>query len=261
VDDESTRERTYRLDLAYDGSGFHGYARQPGIRTVQGILEEALAPLVGPVQTAVAGRTDKGVHALAQVVSFRTDRPVDLHRLRRSLNRRLGPEVAVLAARVAPAEFDARFSATGRAYRYRILNREAPDPFAAATTWHHEAPLDVDAMDGAARTFVGEHDFASFCRHRPGATSVRRVLWSRWRRDGDLLEYSVGATAFCHQMVRSLVALCVEIGRGRMAIGAAVAVLAARDRAAARGVAPPHGLALVAVGYPDEPLRPPPWCT
>ena len=146
---------TYRLDIAYDGSGFHGYARQPGVRTVQGVLEDSLEPIAGPVDSVVAGRTDSGVHASGQVVSFTVAGPLDVDRLRRSLNRRLGAEIVVLRACEAGESFHARFSATGRAYRYVILNREVPDPFLAATTWHQRARLDVEAMRLAASHLVG----------------------------------------------------------------------------------------------------------
>ena len=135
---------TYRIDFAYDGSRFHGYARQPEVRTVQGELEAALFKLTGTVETAVAGRTDKGVHARAQVVSFETDEALDTVRIFRSLNRQLAPEIAVTRVGVAPAGFNARFSATGRAYTYLVLNREAPDPFLASTSWHYTSPLDLD---------------------------------------------------------------------------------------------------------------------
>jgi len=251
--------RTCRLDIAYDGSRFHGYARQPNVRTVQGVLEAALELLIGPVETFVAGRTDKGVHAAGQVVSFTAPDGIDLDRVRRSLNRRLGPEVAILAARVVADDFHARFSATGRAYRYVILDREAPDPFIAAFSLHVPTRLDVARMDAAVAHLVGEHDFASFCRRRGGRITVREVRWCGWRRDGDLLELSVGASSFCHQMVRSIVALSLDVGRGRVSPRAVPGILAARDRSAARGAAPPHGLTLMAVGYPDEPLQPPAW--
>ncbi len=250
---------TIRLDIAYDGTGFHGYARQPGVRTVQGELEAALAPFVSPLETVVAGRTDRGVHASGQVVSFVASGDLDLDRIRRSLNRRLGPEIAVLRAAHAPDGFHARFSATGRAYRYRILDREAPDPFVARTTLHVPTRLDVDAMDRGVAAFVGEHDYASFCRNRDGKVTVREVRWAGWRRTGDIVELSIAASSFCHQMVRSIVALSLEIGRGRVGVEEVPRIIDARDRAEAKGAARPHGLTLVGVGYPGEELRPPAW--
>ena len=241
---------TYRIDLAYNGAGFHGYARQPNVRTVQGVLEEALFRIVDRVETAVAGRTDKGVHARAQVVSFSTDADVDTARLMRSLNRQLAPEVAVSRLEPAADGFNARFDATGRAYTYLVLNREAPDPFLAAFSWQCPTPLDIGRMNLAAGHFVGEHDFASLCRKAGERSTVRLVRRAEWsRRDGDLLAFDVAASSFCHQMVRSMVALCVEVGRGRLSTDDVPAILEARDRHLAKGAAPPQGLALVAVRY------------
>ena len=240
----------YRIDLAYDGTRFHGYARQPHMRTVQGVLEDALEVLTGPVQTFVAGRTDRGVHAAAQVVSFATDTPVDTALIQRSLNRRLGPEMAVLACAEVDANFHARFSATGRAYTYLVLDRESPDPFLAATSWHFGRRLDEGLMNRAAEHLVGEHDFASFCRRAVARSTTREVRSAVWsRRRSDLLAFDVEASSFCHQMVRSLVALLVEVGRGRVPPDAVAGILATRDREVAKGAAPPHGLTLVRVDY------------
>ena len=241
---------TYRLTLAYLGTGFHGYARQPRVRTVQGDLETAIGRHLGSFETTVAGRTDKGVHAAGQVVGLSTDEEVAVLSLQTSLNKQLGPEIAVLTFDAVDTGFNARFDATERAYEYRILNREAPDPFLAATTWHVPEPLDVAAMNEAAAGFVGEHDFSSLCRRAEGRSLVRDVRSAVWRPHGELLMYAVAASSFCHQMVRSMVALCVDVGRGRVEADTVPAILAARDRHAARGVAPPHGLTLVHVEYP-----------
>ena len=250
---------TYRLDLAYDGTDFHGYAIQRQVRTVQGALEAALARHTGPVRTAVAGRTDRGVHASGQVVSFVVDEPIDTDRVARSLNRQLGPEIAVTALSQAPDGFDARFSATSRRYRYTIANSAIHDPLAARTSWHVADRLDVDAMNRGVAALVGEHDFASFCRPAEGRTTDRRVLSARWTRTGDLVEFVIEAAAFCHQMVRSIVAVCVDVGRGRLEAESVAGILDARDRAAARGTAPPQGLVLVFVGYEgDAPGATPP---
>lgn len=241
---------TYRLDLSYDGSGFHGYARQPTVRTVQGELEAVLARVLEPVGTVVAGRTDAGVHARHQVVSFSTGKPVDPHRLARSLTKLLGPEIVVYAAAQAPEDFSARFSATRRTYRYRILNSPHPDPLRRGTSWYVREPLDLVAMNRAVGYLVGEHDFASFCRRREGASTVRTVLAAGWsgRSDG-ILELEISGTAFCHQMVRSIVAFSAEVGRGRIEPDATPLVLDVRDRNKARGAAPPHGLVLWQVHY------------
>ena len=245
---------TYRLDLAYDGSGFRGYAANAGVRTVQGCLEGALATVLRhPVETAVAGRTDAGVHARGQVVSFSLPAAVDPARLQRALNRLLAPEVVVRSVGEAPDGFDARRSALWRSYRYLIDDGPLPDPRRRWTVWHVGVPLALAAMDRAAGAFVGEHDFASLCRAAEDGSTVRRVLEAAWRRDDDgLLVFAVSAGAFCHQMVRSMVALCVEVGRGRLDAAAVPGILATRDRNAARGVAPPHGLTLWEVGYPPS---------
>lgn len=241
---------TYRIDLAYDGSGFHGYAKQPNVRTVQGELETALFKLTGEVDTAVAGRTDTGVHARSQVVSFEAAGEVDCDLLFRSLNRQLAPEIAVAAVAIAPAGFNARFSATGRAYTYLVLNRPVPDPFLARISWHYEPPLDVALMNEAMSHLVGEHDFAAFCRKAANRSTIRRLDRVTWTERGDgLLALDVSASSFCHQMVRSLVALSVEIGRGRVDPNTVPAILEGRDRQQAKGAAPARGLTLVEVTY------------
>ncbi len=244
---------TFKLLIAYHGGRFHGYARQPDVRTVQGDLEQALFRLVGEVETAVAGRTDKGVHASGQVVSFATEEPLDPDRVLRSLNRQLAPPISVLSIDEVEDGFSARFSATERAYIYRILNREAPDPFRSSTTWHVETALDIDRMNRAASAFIGEQDFASLCRKSGDRSTFRDVRRAEWVRNGELLEYHVAASSFCHQMVRSMVAICVDAGRGKIDADSVPDILAALDRHAARGAAPPHGLTLVSVEYADSP--------
>lgn len=249
---------TYRLDLAYDGSSFHGYAKQPDVRTVQGELEAALAPHTGGVETYVASRTDKGVHASEQVVSFTSDR-LDTSHVLRSLNGRLAPEIAARRLVEAPDGFHARFSATGRAYRYRINNSVVHDPFLAATRWTYAERLDVDAMNEAVLPLVGAHDFAAFCRKQEGLSTERDVFWARWRRSADMVELSIGANGFCHQLARSIVGLCVEVGRGRVSPDAVPGILSSVQRHRAAGAAPPHGLILVAIAYDSEPLPGPSW--
>lgn len=242
---------TYRVDLSYDGSGFHGFARQAdGIRTVQQELEEALARLFrAPIETVCAGRTDRGVHARQQVVSFSAEREVDPRRVARALNSMLGPEISTLDASVVPDGFSARFDAGWRAYRYRMSDAPVPDPLRRTTVWHVGVPLDVAAMDRAARLLVGSHDFASFCRARSGATTERTVHAASVVRLDDLVVFEITAKAFCHQMVRSLTALLVDVGRGRRAPADVDGVLAQRDRSAAPSPAPPTGLVLWEVGY------------
>lgn len=249
---------TYRLDLAYDGSGFHGYARQPDVRTVQGELESVLEPWTGGVPTYVAGRTDKGVHASEQVVSFTCDE-LDTERVLRSLNTQLAPEIAVRRLRVTAPGFHARFSATGRAYRYRILNAPVHDPFRARVVWTYPTPLNVPAMHDAVQSLVGEHDFAAFCRKQGEQPTVRAVEWAAWHRRDDQVDLSIGASSFCHQMVRSIVAVSVEIGRGRLEPSAMRDILLSQDRATGKGAAPPDGLTLVAVSYGESRLPKPAW--
>ncbi|WP_420431153.1 tRNA pseudouridine(38-40) synthase TruA [Candidatus Poriferisocius sp.] len=241
---------TYRLDLSYDGAGFHGYARQPDVRTVQGELEAALARIAGPVKTVVAGRTDAGVHAQQQVVSFSVDRALIPDRLSRSLTKMLGPEIVVYAAAEVPHSFSARFSATSRTYRYRILNQTHPDPLRRFDSWHVADRLDLEAMQQVALDILGEHNFASFCRRREGASTVRTVLEASWsEQPGNIARFEITGRAFCHQMVRSLVAWAVEAGRGRVDPDSTLRVLEARNRDQARGAAPPQGLVLWRVSY------------
>jgi tRNA pseudouridine38-40 synthase len=250
-------ERVVRLTLAYDGTGFRGWARQrdPRIRTIEGVLTERLETVLRePVRLSVAGRTDAGVHARGQVASFRTEVPITPDRLRRAVNAALAPEVVVIEAREAPAGFDARFSASGRAYAYRIDEGDVPDPFTARFAWHRPARLAVGPMREAARAFVGEHDFASFCRHPGGGRStVRRLRRLSVARRGGTLEVRAEANAFLHQMVRALVGTLVDVGQGRLDAGEMGRILAARDRSAAGRLAPAHGLTLERVTYGPRP--------
>jgi tRNA pseudouridine38-40 synthase len=242
-----------RLDLAYDGSGFRGFARQPRIRTVEGVLLEALERLMGRTpRLSVAGRTDAGVHAEGQVVSLPADSDPD--RLQRTLNGMLAPEVVVLRARLAPDGFDARRSATAREYRYRVRTGGLPDPFTARYEWYRPGEHRLGAMRGAASLLEGEHDFRSFCRPpRDGSPTVRRLDRLAVRRVGDLLFVRARADGFLHQMVRSLVGTLIAVGEGRMDPEAMPEVVRARDRSAAGPVAPADGLVLVRVHYGVRP--------
>lgn len=242
-----------KVVLAYDGSGFHGFARQPGRRTVEGVLVEALASVLRRRPgLSVAGRTDAGVHAEGQVVSFRAEEEPD--RLRRAVNAMLAPEVAVLSVRRVPDGFDARRSATAREYRYRIRTAEVPDPFTARYEWHRPGRYRLAAMRAAARRLEGRHDFASFCRPpKGGGSTVRTLRRLSVRRVDDRIEVRARADGFLHQMVRSLVGTLVAAGEGRMDPEDVPAVLAARDRSAAGPVAPPSGLALISVTYGPHP--------
>lgn len=239
-----------RLDLAYDGAGFRGYARQAGQRTVQGELESALETLLGePVVTSVAGRTDAGVHATGQVVSLDHEGELDLAQLQRSLNGLVGPEIAVTVVSIAPDGFSARFSARWRRYRYLIDTGEAQDPLTRGFVWHVGRPLDFDAMVRAGEDFLGEHDFTSFCRTMEGKSNVRRVDELTWEDAGGTYAMWIQANAFCHQMVRSMVGHLYDVGRGFAPADSVPATLGALDRSAVATVAPPHGLTLWSVGY------------
>jgi tRNA pseudouridine38-40 synthase len=246
-----------KLTVAYHGAGFSGFAPNAGVTTVGGVLASALGRVLGhPVGLTCAGRTDAGVHAWGQVVSFDTSSKVDLVAVQRSLNRQCAPHIVVREAEVVPEEFDARRSASARRYRYTIVNRPVPDPFLAGTAWWVEARLDLAAMRLACDPLIGEHDFAAFCR-RPKPTPgfgppslVRRVLDARWHELGvGVLRFDIEASSFCHQMVRSLVGTLVEAGTGRRRAGEMRAIVASGDRSRAGQLAPPHGLCLWEVAY------------
>jgi tRNA pseudouridine38-40 synthase len=237
-----------RLDIAYDGTDFSGWAVQPGRRTVQGVLAETLARIVrAPVELTVAGRTDAGVHALGQVVHVDVPAVLDAARL----NRALPPDVRVLAAAEVPPEFDARFAALWRRYVYLITDGVL-NPLRRRHVLSWPRPLDVEAMGRAAALLVGEHDFVAFCRRREGASSVRAIeSFDVARVDGEIA-LTVQADAFCHSMVRSLVGALIAVGEGRRAEDWPASLLARTARADEVTVAPPHGLTLVAVGYPPD---------
>lgn len=288
----------WRVQVAYDGSGFRGFAAQEGQVTVAGALAEALSRYArAPVTLTCAGRTDAGVHALDQVVHF--DLPaersatLDPAALVKSVNRQVGPAIVVRVAEIAPDGFDARRSATGRRYRYLVVNAPVADPLLAGLSWHVADPLDLRAMTAAADALLGEHDFRAFCRRVPGTSPddpiPRRVRDARWtilddlprtqtdgtssRRlrggssagehgpgllpaVGDLLAFEIEANAFCHQMVRSVVGTLVEIGRGRRRPPEILEILRSADRNQAAQPAPPHGLSLMAVRYGRDRLAP-----
>ena len=246
--------RRYRLDLAYDGTDFSGWARQPGRRTVQRTVENALALVLRldpPPDLTVAGRTDAGVHARAQVahVDLAAAHLIDRSALQRRLNGALPPDVRLLSLRLAPRGFDARFSALSRRYAYRVSDGVA-DPLRRHDTAGHPRPLDVALMAQAASSLVGEHDFAAFCRQREGASTVRRLLRLDARRTGRVVVLTAEADAFCHSMVRSLAGALLAVGDGRRPPGWPAEVLAGRRRDPAVAVAPACGLTLVAVRYP-----------
>jgi tRNA pseudouridine38-40 synthase len=245
--------QTIRLLLAYDGTNFRGWAaqRDPAIRTVEGALTTVLSDVTGErVKLAVAGRTDAGVHARGQVASFVTTSDRAPGTIGDAINGRLGPEIVALDVRRAPDDFHARFSASAREYRYRINVGSVPDPFDAAFVWHHASEPDLPAMRAAARHLVGQHDFTSFCRHPGvGKSTVRDLQRLAVRRRGNRLELGFRANAFLHQMVRALTGTLVAVGEGRIDPDGVVDMLAAKDRATARQIAPAHGLTLERVVY------------
>ncbi len=246
-----------RLLVAYDGTDFHGFAAQPGHRTVAGSLQAAIEKVVRhPVELTCSGRTDKGVHAWGQVVSLDLGIDCDLDALHRSLIKLCGPDIVVREVTRAVPDFDARFSARSRTYRYTVLNRPVPDPFLSRTAWHIAAPLDVELLTLACDPFLGEHDFSAFCRRpkpAPGAAPaslVRRVLAAGWTDLGEgVLRFEITATAFCHQMVRSIVGTIVAAGHNHVRAGDILGILRSGVRANAAPIAPPQGLCLWHVEY------------
>lgn len=241
---------TVRLDIEYDGSGFRGWAAQPGLRTVQGELEAALATVLRePVQLTVAGRTDTGVHALGQVASFAAEAEVQ-EDLARRLNG-VGPEdVAVTAATIVDDAFDARRSAKSRSYLYRVLARSAPSPFeqTRALWWPHR--YDLDALQACAAALPGTHDFTAFTPTQTDHVRFDRDIHeARWDQEGDLLTFRITADAFMRNMVRILVGTMLEVSGGRRTVDDFTHLLTGGARSDAGDTAPPHGLYLESVEY------------
>ncbi|MGP3958442.1 tRNA pseudouridine(38-40) synthase TruA [Nonomuraea sp. 3N208] len=262
-----------RLDLAYDGTDFSGWARQPGRRTVQGEIEQALGRILRlgePAMLTVAGRTDAGVHARGQVAHVDVPDgslaeldgnrgPLSVDERLSALVRRLGgvmpPDVRIYRVSVAPEGFDARFSATFRRYAYRVSDAVGGvDPLRRHEVVWHNRPLDLDALNAAAARLIGEHDFAAFCKKREGATTIRELQRLEWVREPDgVLVATVVADAFCHSMVRALVGSLLAVGDGRRPAEWPGEVLTRAVRDSGVHVAPAHGLCLEEVGYPPEP--------
>jgi tRNA pseudouridine38-40 synthase len=241
---------TVRLDIEYDGSRFRGWARQPGLRTVQGELETALATaLREPVALTVAGRTDTGVHALGQVASFQcaAESPPTLLR---SLNALCPDDIAVTAASLVEDGFDARRDARSRSYRYRLLTRPAPSPFerGRALWWPHR--LDRDALEACAAALPGTHDFTAFTPTQTEHVRFERdVLAASWHPEGDILTFRITADAFMRNMVRALLGTQLEVASGRRSVESFTALLKGAARSTGGETAPPHGLYLESVSY------------
>jgi tRNA pseudouridine38-40 synthase len=253
-----------RIDLAYDGTGFHGWAAQRGLRTVQGELEAALATVLrsSTAPTVCAGRTDTGVHARGQVVHVDVaddalvsaagrDEANPGEAVVRRLNGVLPTDVRVRRVAAAAPGFDARFSPLWRRYAYRVCDG-VPDPLTQGHVLTWPRPLDVAAINEASADLLGLHDFASFCKQREGATTVRTLLALSWLRTGELVTGTVRADAFCHHMVRSLVGSLLAVGDGRRPVDWPAQVLAGAVRDPSVSVVPPQGLTLEEVGYPDD---------
>jgi tRNA pseudouridine38-40 synthase len=244
-----------RLTIEYDGTGFAGWARQPGLRTVQGVLEQALAALRGgdAVDLTVAGRTDRGVHAWGQVASY-AGAPARIE----GLNALLPGDVAVLASDEAPDGFDARRDATSRTYCYRLLTRRTPSVFERRRALHWPYALDRDALAACAGALAGTHDFTAFTPTETEHVRFERdVLSAEWRDGGDVLEFWITADAFMRHMNRILIGTMLQVASGDRSLESFTALLEGRPRAEAGPTAPPHGLYFAAVGYDSGAARAP----
>jgi tRNA pseudouridine38-40 synthase len=249
-----------RLDVSYDGTDFSGWADQPGRRTAQGVLEQALATVlrIERPRLTVAGRTDAGVHAAGQVCHVDIDVSAWAALASDALVRRLAgvlpADLRVRSVGQAPVGFDARFSAIWRRYVYRVADHASgPDPLRRSMVLWHPRPLDIPAMNTAAAALLGTHDFAAFCRPREGATTIRTLRTLTWERaEVDLVVATIEADAFCHNQVRAMVGALLAVGDGRRPPDWPAKVLAAGVRDSAVTIVPPHGLTLEAVGYPPD---------
>jgi tRNA pseudouridine38-40 synthase len=242
---------TFKVVLAYDGTDFVGWQRQPSGDSIQGVLEEALRSFDDRDVTVIgAGRTDAGVHALGQVAAFSLENTIDEETLARALNAKLPEAIRVVAASEVPSTFNPRYHARAKTYRYRIWNGPALSPFERRYAWHVPVALDAGAMDAAARRLEGRHDFAAFqAAGSDVLTTERTIASSRVTRRDVLIAYDVTGDGFLRHMVRAVVGTLVEIGRGRRPVEWIEEVIASRDRTAAGPTVPPTGLFLVGVDY------------
>lgn len=241
----------YKATVEYDGTEYHGWQIQPNARTLQGVIEDALHKLGGEkVRVAAAGRTDAGVHACGQVISFVLAEAKSEWVVQRALNALTPPDISFRTVESVAEGFDPRRAARGRSYVYRIWNERVPSPFWRRYAWHVARRLDVEAMNEAASALIGEHDFTSFRAADCEADNpIRRVDRSTCVRDGSLILYSIDGTAFLKHMVRNIIGTLVEIGLGERASANLAETLAAHDRNRAGATAPPTGLCLTQVRY------------
>lgn len=239
-----------RARVEYDGTDFYGFQFQSSVRTVQGELEWALAAVTGQaVRIVGAGRTDTGVHAVGQVIAFHTAWRHSLEALERAWGANLPPDIAVWGLEQAPADFHPRFSACRRRYRYTIWNGCRASPLHRRYAWVHPQRLDEEMLAQAAKVFIGEHDFAAFGRPPQGENSVRTVYTATWTRCGESLWFDIEGNAFLQRMVRRLVGVMAQIGRGEKPLAWASEVLASRESARCAPPAPACGLCLMEIGY------------
>lgn len=249
--------RNLKLTLAYDGTGFCGWQVQPAVPSIQGTLASAIGRITGEkVLPQGSGRTDAGVHALAQIATFQTESVIPCANFVVALNDVLPASIRVLEVNEVPEDFHARKSATAKTYRYRIYRQAICPPFLARYEWHYPYPLDEAAMEQAAPLIDGEHDFTSFAAVDPEkntegqqSSNVRTIFSSRWQQRDDELVYEVRGSGFLHHMVRNLVGTFVLVGKGTLKPQDVVTILKARDRSAAGATAPACGLYLVNVEY------------
>lgn len=244
--------RRIRITLAYDGTDFHGWQVQPGLPTIQGILEEIVGGIEGkPVHVAGSGRTDAGVHALAQVAAFTLENPIPTENLRRAMNRLLPPAIRVLHAEEAHADFHPRFDSIAKTYRYTVFRAETCPPFQWRYIYYHPYPLNEARMMAGAKVFLGKHDFTKFAAkddRRLGSSKVRTIFDSDLVREGDLLIYTVRGNGFLKHMVRNLMGTLIEMGRGNLS--------PSQIPYKSGNTVPPSGLTMVSVEYPHVTLKP-----
>lgn len=245
------QRRTFRLTIEYDGSNFHGWQRQKRDRTVQQTIEEALATMTcAPVTLIGSGRTDAGVHALAQVASFQTASRLDADAFLNGLNSLLPADVVIRSCVQAPDGFHARFDVKRKHYRYHIHNQPLPPAIGRQFVWHIRKPLNPSAMAAAIRTLVGTHDFKAFeGSGSPRAHTVRTVHKATLSETGGNLTIDIEADGFLRFMVRNIVGTLVAVGLGKIRVGEIGSILASKDRSRAAATAPPQGLFLMAVTY------------